>query len=351
MAIVVLDSNNMEAVLADAQGELAQQKSQPSTNSEQQAQRPSDADDQQQTDSQQHDDDVEDENGLTEAQKRELSSKMLKAIGKKHRQVKEAEEFAAAQYNERKMAERRYADLEARLREIEGKQQTEQKDPTQTQEPSRPNRVDFATDDQYVEALADWKTEQKFREREAEQQRQAEEQRRQDVARAAQEQIARASELIEDFEEVTQSATVMIPPAVVNQMYKSELFAELGYYFAKNPDVAVSLSKLSDADQLVRLGRIEATLQPFAAKTTNKPSDGDKPSAKSVNGKRETAPSEVDTDFVPSNRTRVTAPVIKPISTADGVQVEQDPSEMNTREMINSWQKQNKANFALRKRH
>ena len=118
MVMTVLDSNNLDAILADARGEVVEKAVATA--------KPEDKEikaDEIKAD-EHHDDDPDDlegEDGLTPRQKRELTAKMLKSIGKKHRQVKEAEEFAAAQYNERKMAEQRAEEVMRELNEIKAK--------------------------------------------------------------------------------------------------------------------------------------------------------------------------------------------------------------------------------------
>ena len=122
------------------------------------------------------------------------------------------------------------------------------------------------------------------------------------------------------------------------------MFAELGYYLAKNPDVVVSLSKLKPALQLVQIGKIESTLKPFS-EVTGKPKDGATPS-KAVT---EASKASETTGISPS-KARTTAPVIQPLNTT-GTAFEKDPVDMNIRETISDWQKRNNANLAARKRH
>jgi hypothetical protein len=330
MAVTVIDSNNLEMVLADARDEVMDK---PVVLEVKDKGKTPEVPDEPQ-------DEDEDEHGITEAQRKELSAKMLKAIGKKHREMKEAEEYAAAQYNERKLAEGRAAELERQLKELTAKPEPEKKEAT------KPARHDFGTEDDYIEALSDWKTEQKFAQRDAKLAQEAAEARQQVIIATARERLAKAAELVPDFKEVTESADIIIPNAVVGYMQRSEMFAELGYYLGKNPDIAQKLGKLQPDEQLVTIGKIESKLLPFSAKENN----GSKPSTD--DGKQVTAkPSNDDTGFSPSNKARSAAPVIKPLNSSDGAQVEIDVRDMDTRAMINDWQKRNKANFNARKRH
>ncbi len=341
MALVVLDSSNKEAILADALGEtLAPVKG----NGEDKAADKVDKEaakvdkvDAKTEEYEPHPDDVEGEDGLTANQKKELSAKMLKAIGKKHREMKEAEEFAAAQYSERKLAEQRADQLQAALDAAKGKQVEDK-----AEETAKPDRQNFGTETEYFEALTDWKVDQKLRQHAADEDKRAQERAFAEMEANAKQRIAKALELVPDFADVTGAADVEVPPAVAGYMQESDMFAELGYYFATHQDELVSLKKLKPAMQLVQIGKIEATLQPFSKE---KPLNGATPS-KAVT---EAKPASETTGITPS-KARNQAPVIQPLLT-NGAAVEKDPAEMNIRETISDWQKRNNANLAMRKRH
>jgi hypothetical protein len=351
MAMTVLDSGNLEAVLADAQGAVAEaktgEKEQKATTSETQAADKKDeaAEDPRGSKDDTDPDDVEGEDGLTARQKKELSSKMLKAIGKKHRQVKEAEEFAAAQYSERKLAEERAQKLQAALDAAKGAQ------PAQAEkEITKPKREDYATESEFIDASVDFRVGEKLKEEAAARAKEAQERATAQLLQTASERIAKAIDLVPDFKEITQNADVEVPPAIAGYMQKSEMFAELGYHLAKNPELVVSLAKLPPDEQLVKIGKIEGTLQPFskAATAAEKTQDGATPS----NGKNGSTQAKAasETNVTTTSKARNTAPVIQPLST-NGATVEKDPEDMDIREMISDFTKRNGVNLTLRKRH
>jgi len=295
--------------------------------------------------------DVEDENGLTLRQKRELSAKMLKAIGKKHRELKEAEEFAAVQYRERRLSESRVQAIERELADLKAKAQP----PAPTAEESKPQRAKFATDEAYWEAMTDWRVDQKLKAQAEEQDRAAAERRAAEILEVAKGRISKALELVPDFRDVTEAVDTEVPPVVAGYMQKSEMFAELGYHLAKNPDLLAKLAKLPPDEQLVTIGKIESTLKPFEASRTaddSKAQDGTKPSkSASTNGQQNSAASSDDETDISPSRARAAAPVIKPLNGSGGAAVEVDPRDMNTREMINDYAKKHHVNLSLRKRH
>jgi hypothetical protein len=161
---------------------------------------------------------------------------------------------------------------------------------------------------------------------------------------SVQQQFKRAAELVPDFD-ATVNKPLTYPQSVATYLRESDMFAELGYHFAKNPEALEKLSGLPPVRQLVELGKIEARLAPFGSSASS-PEAGDKPDVRAS----QAATSTVDTGFSPS-KTRSDAPVIKPLTSSEGTQVEPDVREMNTRQMIEKFQKDQKVNLHARKRH
>lgn len=330
MTITVVDGGNLEQAMSEAGVEVVDKPAdKPADKVEAKTEAKADekADDKAK-DAEDDADDVEDADGVTARQKRELSGKMLKAIGKKHRQVKEAEEFAAHQYREKQEAEKRASDLAEQLQRLNRQP---------TKEEVAPTREAFATEGDYIDAKIKWGVDQGIKQREAE---------RAVMERAAhvKSQYAKAAELVPDFETVV-GKQLNYPGAVVAYMKDSELFAEFGYHFGSNPKDLERLVSLTPMRQLVELGKIEAKLRPFGSSESSSKADD-----KSDNGKApKVEPSAVDTGFSPS-KARSDAPVIKPLTGGEGT-VEIDPRAMNTRQMIEDFQKTNKVNLHARKRH
>jgi hypothetical protein len=295
-------------------------------------------------------DDVEGDDGLTPRQRREFNANVVKRIAKKHREMKEAEEFAAAQYSEKRLAEQRAERAERELAELRGKAQPAQAAAT---EPAKPERAKFATDQEFLDAMIAWGVEEAMKKRAQEEAKQAAERRQAEIIETAKARIAKALQAVPDFAEVTGAADIEVPPVVAGYMQKSPMFAEIGYHLAKNPDVLRSLAKLEPDEQLVTIGKIESTLKPFevadpksaAAKDSNGATPGK--TAESTNGEQRSA---ADTGISPG-RARDAAPVIRPLNGSGASPVEVDPRDMNIRETIADWQKRNHVNLSLRKRH
>lgn len=146
-------------------------------------------------------------------------------------------------------------------------------------EAARPNRAAYASDDDYVEAIADWKADQKFtaREKAAEQQRKAEHQRQyiQGVEATFAEREDAARDKYDDYDEVTRSDHVPITSAMADTIKLMEKGPDVAYYLGSPAGLedARQIAKLHPLKQAQALGRIEDKLAsaPAPAKPTSAP--------------------------------------------------------------------------------
>jgi hypothetical protein len=341
MTTTVLDSNNLEAIVKDATGEgLAAEAKDGKVETKETAQvaaetKPETKDTL----------DVEGEDGLTSREKAELSAKMLKAVGKRVREKREAEEFAAEQYNLRLAAERRAKELEEQTKLAPADRQS-----VVTEAPKPPQRADFTTDEEYVKALVDHGVAEALKMKKAADDKAAEEARIANVLETAKARIAKAIELVPDFEDVVASADLIIPPTIAGYMQESEMFAELGYFLAKpeNQAIVTALQKMTPAKQLVEIGKIEGKLMPFAPATGAKDSKDAATASTKVNGKQpQAAPRETGETLSMARRA---APVITPISNT-GTSGEVNLETATVREHIAEFAKNRGVNLTRRQRH
>jgi hypothetical protein len=281
-------------------------------------------------------DDIEGDDGLTPRQKRELTAKMQSAIGKKHRQAREAEEFATEQYNTRRLAEQRAEELARENARLKAETTPPPKEPT------RPERQNFKTEDEFRDALIDFQVDQRIKAEKEKDAKAAAEKRQAEIEVTARARIAHALQIVPDYQEVTEAVDWPTPPAVANYMQESPLFAELGYYLCQHPEARELLDSLHWTRQLVEIGKIESKLQPFTAPVVKVKSD--EASTSSTNG---TTPS-TETDLSPSPRS---APVIRPLSSSSATQVDK-PAHLRTYEEEKAlWQKKHSVNLSRRSRH
>lgn len=138
-------------------------------------------------------------------------------------------------------------------------------------EEPRPKRDAFASDEDYLEAVSDWKANQKLAEREREH---AEAQ-----AKAAQTQLtkqwqaaqARAIAEIDDYKTVIEASDVQLPGHLHQAILESEVGPHMAYYFAKHPDEAKRFAAMSPTTALRQLGKLEDRLMEDDPKPEPKP--------------------------------------------------------------------------------
>lgn len=331
---VVLDSSNLSAIIQDATGEPLAEPEKPSEPEKprveakpEKAEKP--ADKPSETDTE----------GLTEDERKTYTEKMRKSVAWRHGKMREAQEQAARERQGRIAAEERATAIQRELEQLRAGEPAKV-EPKADAKP-RPKAEDFENQDAYLEALADWKTEQKLAQRDAEEKQRREQSERERIMQGARERIARAIELVPDFAEVTGSVDLNVPAHIAGYMQESELFAELGYFFAQHPDELERLSKLRPDRSLVALGKIESTLQPFAA-----PSQA----AAKVEPNGGSSKPSTAADGIPS-RPRVSVPVIQPLNARGAPEVEPSEGTMNGRQAVSSFEKRTGANLSRRSRH
>lgn len=341
--VVVLDSSDLNAVIADATGEApADPKAAPEVKVETQP-RADDGTFAPKVEAVKGDDETEDENGLTEADKKILTDKMQRAIGKKHRALKEAEEFGALQYSEKRLAEETAERLEREIARL--KAQTAA--PVQEAKPdAAPKRETFGTDEEYQSALIDFKVDQRLKAEKAEDAKRRETERQEEIKRDAGARITAAVELVPDFKEKMDALgdDDRIPDAVASYMQESSLIAEIGYYLATHKDELAKIQQMKPITALVAIGKIEAKLEPFGKKAT--PEAESKKNGATPNAEKPTA-----TAPSPEVKPKAAAPVFAPLNTGSASQVEKPFQSMTYAEARADFEKKNGVKFNRRERH
>ena len=261
----------------------------------------------------------------------ELPEKARRAIGKKHRAMKEAQEaqadadaFAETQYRERLQAEKRAAEYEARLKALESKEAAPVEDKNE------PKPEDFPDAVQYAKALAKYEAEKAVK---ADRQARAEEAAQQERQKMDAQRVARNKAFAKDhpdYEEVVAGLTdndLMVPPHLTQYLMESDSSPALMYHFAKHPSEFERIAALSPIRSIAAIGKLEATLE---------------------------AKAEVKTDPEPvvTSKVKSGAPApIAPLNGGDTGTVHKELKDMNTRETIEYWEARRKATGERRQRH
>lgn len=187
----------------------------------------------------------------------DLPERARKQIGKKHRLMKEAEEFGKAQYLERIAAEQRADKLQRELEESKAKSR-----PAQTQGDTPPKAEDFATVAEYTEALTDYKVSKKFEAEKARLEQERQQSEKQQREREFAKRVADVKKAHPDFDEVMESIVGTeldkVHMDVVEYLQESEHGARLTYTLAKEPKTLDRLRQLSPRRFIAELGKLEA---------------------------------------------------------------------------------------------
>lgn len=284
-----------------------------------------------------------DHEGLTEEERKTYTESMRKSVAWRHGKMKEAQEQAERDRQGRMTAEERLRAVEKELEQAK----LQPRAATAPEASKEPKREDFQDEAAYQTALIDYRVEQKFSAKAADEAKEREKAYEKELLATANAKIAKAKELVPDFAEVTGSVDVPVPSHIGGYMARSPLLAELGYHFAQHPDEFEPIARMpvrtiGEAMQLgVALGKIESKLKPFGE--THSKSE---PKAE-ANG-ASTKPS-TEADGIPS-RPRVSVPVVQPL-TARGAPEVEAVSTVDGRKAVASYEKRTGANLTRRARH
>lgn len=195
----------------------------------------------------------------------DLSEVVRQKIDKKHRQMKEAEEFARSEALRALAAERRAEQLQKQL------EAAQKSGPAPVSEaPQEPKPADFATVAEYTDALVSYRVDQRLRDEQTKREREAAEREQEARQREFGKRLNDAKAKHDDFEEVLTSIKgtelERVHSDVTEYITESEQGPELLYHLAKNPDVLDRLRKLSPRRFIAELGKLEAKWEQPPAK-------------------------------------------------------------------------------------
>jgi hypothetical protein len=177
--------------------------------------------------------------------------------GKKNRfqeRIGELVEKRRAAETEAEHARRENDELRSRLAAMTARAEPVKDEP-------RPARDKFANDDEYIDAVSDWKANQAIAKREREQaEAQAKAQNAQ-LASAWQKAQERARADIDDYDDVVGKSDVQLPGHLHQAIFENEdVGPYLAYYFAKHPEEAKRFAAMSPTTALRQLGKLEDRL-------------------------------------------------------------------------------------------
>lgn len=120
--------------------------------------------------------------------------------------------------------------------------------------PARPQRPDFETEEEYEDAVYDWRTEKPAQKPVKEESMQPQAQVPETVARNWRKQVELGIDKYDDFEEVAFNAP--ITESVADIVAESKTAADIAYFLGENPEEAERISRMSLAMQVREIDKI-----------------------------------------------------------------------------------------------
>ncbi len=154
----------------------------------------------------------------------------------------------------------KYARAEAENQVL--RQQLDTRQPPQTQSGGEPKPEQFDTYEKYIDAVTDFKVDQKLKSEQqkyAQQQQVNQEQVRVNKVRDA---LAPAIAKYDDFDEVViDNKTLAITPAMMEAIGETDIGGEVAYYLGKNPAEAEKIAQLSRINQIRAIDKLSEKLR------------------------------------------------------------------------------------------
>ena len=239
-------------------------------------------------------------------------------INRKHREMKEAqaaltdaEEFARTQWNEKRIAAERAAQLEKELAELKEKGAPP---PQAKAEKGKPDPQKFYDDKgqfkafEYAEELAAYSATKAVEDDRKAQAKVAQERALAVAEEKARARVTEAQKKYPDYESVLAASTAKTHKEVLGYLSDSPFIGDVSYYMAKNPAFVERINAMHPYQAIAEIGKLELTfVKPDPAKAEDEP-----------------APAKV---------TPGAPPPIKPLAASSSVNINTDPAKMSYKEL------------------
>lgn len=164
--------------------------------------------------------------------------------------------------------------LQAQLEVLRQQPQPQQQ---QQETPAAAPKLDqFASIEEYIDAMAEFKASQKaeevFRKREQEQTATKQQKDAASIREGFAKQTDEARTAYDDYDDVVDNPDLPISQAMAEAIMRSKNGADVAYFLGKNPDECIRLANLDPFSAAVEIGRIAATIvRPQPRKASNAP--------------------------------------------------------------------------------
>lgn len=211
---------------------------------------------------------------------------------------KRLDELTREKYEARRQAERERAEREYWQKKAMGID----KEPEPT---GKPTADKFETYEDYLEALSDWKLDQRLSKQQQEQTKNTEEQKKAELAQSYKTRVEAVKSKFEDYDEVAHGLHWSPTETMAAAIMESEKGPEIAYWLGSHPEDAERIGRMSERQQLLEMGRIAEIAATPKKKATEAPPPI-KPAG--TNTKAEKDPSEMtDAEFAAWRRKQIAA--------------------------------------------
>lgn len=213
----------------------------------------------------------------------DLPERVRKQIGKKHRRMMEAEEFARERDTAAERERRRADAAERELERIRGgKSDGPKAGEDEGSDPDEPKQADFKTVGDYARAMIKYEAKKAGEAGRAQATQQRQQEHHDAIVGKFVERRDAFKAVTPDFDEVVEGAAIETGPHIAQYLVESEMGPHLGYHLAKNPDEITRLRKLSPSRQMAELGKLEVKLEAAKAPAPANGANGARPAASDV---------------------------------------------------------------------
>lgn len=145
--------------------------------------------------------------------------------------------------------------------------------PKQPVATNKPSVDQYQTYEDYLEALSDWKVEQRLTKERAEAEERQQQESKVKKAQTYAERVQSARDKYEDYDHIAHGSHWSPSQEMADAIMESDNGPDIAYYLGNNPDEAQRISRLSSTAQIRELGRLEERLSkpPPAPKPTKAP--------------------------------------------------------------------------------
>lgn len=162
--------------------------------------------------------------------------------------------------HKRKEAEAKAEASEQRARDLEAKLQALEAKAAPMEATAKPARSQYVSDDDYVEALTDWKADQAIAKRERQQVEARQQAEFSEVVQQWSKRQETVIKAIPDYAEIMANTEVNIAGHIHAALLESERGPEIGYYLALHPEEATRLNAMKPLAAIKRIASLEADL-------------------------------------------------------------------------------------------